>query len=85
MRFGDWIIKEGLTLGAAAKIIGVSNATVVRRYAVLGRTPTPEIMERIFHATKGAVTPNDFYDFSQRTKYGARARQRTVRGVSGTT
>lgn len=38
-----------------------STATSVSRYVTGERIPEPEIMQRIFDATGGLVTANDFY------------------------
>lgn len=43
-----------------AQEIGVRRGAIWR-YGQ-GRIPSPEIMVRIYYATNGAVTPNDFYD-----------------------
>jgi hypothetical protein len=64
MRFAEWIIREKLTFQAAAKLIGVANGTAARRYTV-GAIPGREVMTRIYLATRGEVTPNDFYGIPQ--------------------
>lgn len=62
MRFKDWISREGISLGQAARRIGLPNATAVRRYMLGDHVPRPGIMTRIYCVSGGAVTPNDFYD-----------------------
>lgn len=38
------------------------NQTCVNRYCLGQRIPRPDVMRKIFDATNGAVTPNDFFD-----------------------
>lgn len=64
MTFDEWINAEELTYEAAAKRIGVANASVARRYAKGIQIPEKKIMERIWRATAGKVTANDFYGLS---------------------
>lgn len=60
MLWADWVRQRGLTWEAAARLIAVSNSTVAYRYTK-GSVPRPPIMGRIYLATDGEVTPNDFY------------------------
>jgi predicted transcriptional regulator len=59
MKLDDYLKKENLTQGEFAKIIGVPQATVF--YWVHGRLPQTEYLPKIFLATKGEVTANDWY------------------------
>lgn len=43
-----------------AGAVGCS-AETIRRYIAGTRMPTPKMMEKIIHQTKGAVQPNDFF------------------------
>lgn len=61
MKLSDWIEREGLTLAAAAKALGLPNATVVRRYAIGQHIPKRPAMTKIFERTGGLVAPADFY------------------------
>lgn len=61
MRFVDWMKTSGWTWDRAAREIGLANGTAARRLAH-GTTPKPATMARIYLATGGQVTPNDFYD-----------------------
>jgi hypothetical protein len=61
MTFEEWIKREGLTYAAAADRIGAASATVARRYAKGLQIPNRDFMKRIYGATNGAVTANDFY------------------------
>lgn len=60
MRYADWIKTQGWTWSTAAREIGVSNATAARRLAH-GTLPSPPLMARIYVASGGQVTPNDWY------------------------
>ncbi len=62
MDFDQWIKSEKLTYEEAAKRIQVATAKTAWRYAKRVQRPDPEVMVRIFRATGGRVTPNDFYD-----------------------
>lgn len=57
--FSTYLERNGLTDGAFAKLIGVSQPTVFRYRN--GRIPTPDVMQKIVEATAGSVTPNDFF------------------------
>ena len=37
-------------------------ATAINKYCLGQRIPRPDVMRKIFDATNGAVTPNDFFD-----------------------
>lgn len=75
MRLRDWLIEQGLALGSAAALFGVRSNETVRRYALPAgdadnRMPEYDTMRRIYVATGGRVTPNDFYDL-EALKIGA--------------
>ena len=61
MRLSDYLKAEGMTLAQFGSQIGIS-ASTVHRYATGLRVPKPEVMSRVFAATDGRVTPNDFFD-----------------------
>lgn len=61
MKLSDYIRERGLTLTAFGQQIGVTHATV-HRYIHRNRVPEPEVMQKIIHATGGAVSANDFFD-----------------------
>ena len=61
MQLRDWLEEEDISLGEFAKQIGVSNASVVSRYALGHRMPRKKILQRITDVTKGQVTANDFW------------------------
>lgn len=46
--------------------LGVSSQAVSRYVA--GRVPRPEVMQRIYWLTEGAVTPNDFFELRQQKR-----------------
>lgn len=61
MKLKDWLDREEISNATfAAKIERTSEA--VRRYASGERVPDKETMPKIFDATGGAVTANDFFD-----------------------
>ncbi|OYD80958.1 transcriptional regulator [Azospirillum brasilense] len=60
MTLDEWLTSSGTPEEAFAASILTSQAAV-NRYRRKLRTPRPEIMARIVAATKGSVTPNDFY------------------------
>jgi hypothetical protein len=57
----DWIKKEGLSYTKAAKVLDISNASVVWKYAEGEIIPRPPVMQQIFERTGGEVTPADFH------------------------
>lgn len=59
MMLKKYRIARGLSLAQLAKEIGVANESVVRRYESGVRMPRPEIIEKIWEFTKGAVTFGD--------------------------
>lgn len=60
MKWGDWISDQKLTLAEAGRRIGVSKSDA--RQFTLRRIPRTSTMCRVYLATAGQVTPNDFYD-----------------------
>lgn len=60
MKLTDWLKLQGLSNDEFAAMIDTT-ATSVYRYAEGLRIPNEETMGKIYTATKGAVTPNDFY------------------------
>lgn len=59
MTLADYLKRKTLNDAQFGRLIGVPRQ-YVQRYRN-GRTPSPEIMERIFEATGGEVTANDFF------------------------
>lgn len=60
MRLRDWLKANERSQTALAGQLGVS-AETLRRYLNEGRLPDPDVLRRIFAATKGQVGPLDFY------------------------
>jgi hypothetical protein len=60
MRWGEWISDRKLSWAEAGRRIGVSTSEA--RHFAHGRVPRKPTMQRIYLATGGQVTPNDFYD-----------------------
>jgi predicted XRE-type DNA-binding protein len=59
MKFGDWIDRKGLTQVDVGAKLGIGQGHVSD--LVAGRFwPSRAIAVKIWHLTKGAVTPNDF-------------------------
>jgi predicted transcriptional regulator len=58
MKLNDFLSAEGISMGAFAKTVGTTTATISR---VSDGTVVPRkaLMERIHDATGGLVTPND--------------------------
>ena len=63
MKLRQYLTDHDLTLTEFARLVGVTTEAV-RRYVGGDRTPTPDVMRRIFDMTDGAVTANDFFDLS---------------------
>ena len=61
MKLKDYMVVHGVGLTEMARLLGVSEVAV-SRYRQGARRPSPDVMRRIIRVTKGAVTPNDFYD-----------------------
>lgn len=62
-KLGAWLFDNSLTIAEFAPRVGVSHATVSRICAG-GWMPSADLMEKIAHATHGAVLPNDWFDLS---------------------
>lgn len=59
MKLQDYISQENKKLIDCAAELGISAASV-HRYARKGRTPKPDIMNKIVKWSEGNVMPNDF-------------------------
>ena len=60
MTLSDYLATNDMTASALAERLGVSVSTITR--AAKGEIiPQRELMNRIFEATEGKVTPNDFF------------------------
>ncbi len=55
-----YLKKEGISRKDFAAYVG-ENPENVSRYCLGSRIPRPEVMRKIYVATRGLVTPNDFY------------------------
>ena len=53
--------EKGLTYAALARGLGVSHATIVRRWCIGDKIPAKRYMVAIQILSQGAVQPNDFY------------------------
>lgn len=61
MKLGEWLRSRGLSQQAFADAADISQGAVAK--FVLGRAmPNRQSMRKIFDATEGQVTPNDFHD-----------------------
>ncbi len=65
-RLSKWLSDQGLTFAAFGRLIGTGTSNV-RRYCLppghsQRRIPDEARMVAIYRATRGAVTPSDFYD-----------------------
>lgn len=67
MRILDYLKQQKMTQADFARIID-ELPQAVERYVNNKRIPRPDIIQKIFTATKGAVTPNDFYTLPQPEK-----------------
>lgn len=61
MKISTYIKQNNLSQVAFAALIGVS-PQAINTFCNEQRIPRPDSMRKIFIATKGQVTPNDFYD-----------------------
>ena len=64
MRLIKWIQIHNMKLNEFAKKIG-KNRSEVHKYVYEDVIPQRKIMMRIYRITYGAVTANDFYNFSE--------------------
>jgi transcriptional regulator with XRE-family HTH domain len=58
MQLSAWLEIEGMTQEVLARRVGVSQSRVAQ--LVAGELPSLALAQRIFVATGGEVTPNDF-------------------------
>ncbi|WP_425360525.1 MULTISPECIES: hypothetical protein [unclassified Candidatus Tisiphia] len=63
MKLSIWMKVNNLQTGKVDKLFQVSSANIYK-YLYEDSIPRPKVMERIFLATHGVVTPNDFYGIS---------------------
>lgn len=72
MRLNRYLSENDITVAGFQVSIGARSRNTVYRYLRDGHVPEPLSMRRIFLATGGQVTPNDFYDFDAwRAELGA--------------
>lgn len=72
MTLREYLADNGLTETDFAELIGVDQSTV-HRLRTKGQVPSKPVMERIFDATKGEVTANDFFGLPAAIPEQARA------------
>jgi predicted transcriptional regulator len=68
--FARWLQENDLSPTAFARANGIPHSTILRIIEE-DRAPSPAVAQKILEATKGAVTPNDFYDLSAYAPGGA--------------
>ena len=61
MKIRAYLKLNKITQGEFADIIGAS-PQAISCFCLGQRIPRPDVMRKIFDATNGAVTPNDFFD-----------------------
>lgn len=64
MQLRDYIQDKGITYADFAEQIGVTKTSVYRYVAGLTR-PANDVLPKIKEATKGLVTPNDFFALNE--------------------
>lgn len=64
MTLGAWIVSTKTPDNVFARQIGVSRVTLFR-FKTSRRIPDQPTMAKIFEVTKGAVTPNDFFNITE--------------------
>lgn len=69
MKLKDYLDDIGMTPTAFAREIGASHVAVLR-WLNGTRSPNSIMMERIIRATRGHVTPNDFFEGHLEGDYG---------------
>jgi transcriptional regulator with XRE-family HTH domain len=78
MNLRTYLKLSGLSEMAFAQQIGVASTTINR--LVRGKTkPSFGLVQRIFEATNGAVTPNDLFDVEDKTLAAAKQKSRDTR------
>ncbi len=63
MKLASYLKLKEINQKDFGKKIGVRQSTVCRY--ILGRIPTKSIISKIYYATNGEVTPNDFYNIDK--------------------
>ena len=58
MKLNDFLEADGTSMGQFAQMVGTTTATI-SRIADRIVVPRRDLMQRIYEATEGAVTPND--------------------------
>ena len=66
MKLETYLLENDMTPTAFSRQIGVSHVSIVR-YMSGDRVPRPEIMNRMFMLTEGAVGPSDFFSLQTRS------------------
>ncbi len=66
MKLKHYLIMHQMTPAEFARQLGVTSRTTIHRYVNGERMPSPEMMRKIYDATNGEVTPNDFYQWAQK-------------------
>ncbi len=59
MKLADYLAQKKIRRSAFAEMVGVS-PTIVTHWCSGQAWPSADTAERIYRATRGAVTPNDF-------------------------
>lgn len=62
MRLSEFLENNDISVAEFARLIGVKSRATVYRYAEGLRIPDEVVMPKIFSATNGKVTANDFYN-----------------------
>ncbi len=74
MQLSEYLTVEGVTQAAFARAINESPVSV-GRYVNGARIPEEEVMRKIFSATAGQVTANDFYGLPEKNGHSKRSRK----------
>ncbi|WP_341790143.1 helix-turn-helix transcriptional regulator [Rickettsia endosymbiont of Polydrusus tereticollis] len=74
MKLEEWMYITGTSPSKMAESIGVSQS-YIHKYLHEKTIPRVAIMKRIYIATSGLVTPNDFYDFVSENSTGELLKQ----------
>lgn len=61
MKIRSYLKSNKITQAEFAALVGTS-AQAISCFCLGQRIPRPDVMRKIFDATNGAVTPNDFFD-----------------------
>lgn len=59
MQLRNYLDNENISISEFGRSIGTSHVTILKYLG--GRVPTPRLMRRIIHTTKGRVTPDEFF------------------------